>query len=127
MEPKFAPPFQEDKAVKSIGIIGFGDMGRLYATTFQKAGWKNIFVCDVEEKYKSLSTELFNSGIAVLLNGYAVARQSDIVIFSVEAAKIDSVVQKYGPSMKLNAIASGQVCFLIAFKFHSCCHTLINF
>ena len=30
-------------------------------------------------------------------------------MFSVEAASIDAVVQKYGPAMKIGAIACGQV------------------
>jgi hypothetical protein len=31
---------EEEKSNIHIGIIGFGDMGRLYANTFAKAGWK---------------------------------------------------------------------------------------
>lgn len=39
------PPFDENqvqewKKTKKIGIIGLGDMGRLYVNKFQSAGWK---------------------------------------------------------------------------------------
>lgn len=44
------PPFDEAKIAewkktKIIGIIGMGDMGRLYASKFLEAGWKYVGFC----------------------------------------------------------------------------------
>lgn len=41
-----------------IGIIGMGDMGRLYARCFSAAGWKHVNVCDLPENYEKLRDEL---------------------------------------------------------------------
>lgn len=46
--------------------------------------------------------------MTVLRDGHHVARRSDFIIYSVEAAYIDDVVAQYGPSTKLGAIVSGQ-------------------
>ncbi|KAF8877423.1 hypothetical protein BD779DRAFT_110157 [Infundibulicybe gibba] len=43
-----------------------------------------------------------------LLDGHAVSRFSDFIIYSVEAEFIDRVVAQFGPSTKLNAIVAGQ-------------------
>ena len=91
-----------------LGIIGFGDMGKLYAKAFKIAGWKHINVCDVPAKYDELLVQ-FGEDYNVFRDGFAVARRSDFVLFSVEAANIDKVVSMYGPCMKVGAIASGQV------------------
>ncbi|PWN51877.1 putative TYR1-prephenate dehydrogenase [Violaceomyces palustris] len=98
---------QDEKEVIEVGIIGMGDMGKLYAHTLQRAGWK-VNVCDRPENYKSLSQELKGSGLNVLKDGHQVSRQSDYIIYSVEAAFIDSVVAQYGPSTKVGAIVAGQ-------------------
>lgn len=91
-----------------IGIIGMGDMGRLYATKMRDAGWKRINVCDRPENYESLRAEFEGSGIQVLRDGHLVSRRSDYIIYSVEAAYIDSVVETYGPSSKIGSIVAGQ-------------------
>lgn len=41
------------KHEKTIGIIGLGDMGLLYATRFSKAGWR-VICCDRPEFYEEL-------------------------------------------------------------------------
>ena len=82
-----------------IGLIGLGDMGRLYAQAFLKHGYSQINVCDRPEMYPSLLNELKDSGLTVQKDGYAVARRSDFVIYSVEAASIDLAVSLYGPGM----------------------------
>jgi prephenate dehydrogenase (NADP+) len=106
-----------------IGLIGMGDMGRLYAQAFLSQGYTRINVCDRPEIYPSLQQELLNSGLQVLHNGYAVARRSDFIIYSVEAASIDAVVSLYGQGVcmiashciatKVGAIVCGQVCVLL--------------
>ncbi|SPC61836.1 probable TYR1 - prephenate dehydrogenase (NADP+) [Ustilago sp. UG-2017b] len=91
-----------------IGIIGMGDMGRLYATKIRDAGWKNVNVCDRPENFESLRKEFQGSGLNVLRDGHLVSRRSDYIIYSVEAAYIDRVVEQYGSSTKIGAIVAGQ-------------------
>ncbi|GAC75795.1 prephenate dehydrogenase [Moesziomyces antarcticus T-34] len=91
-----------------IGIIGMGDMGRLYATKMRDAGWTKVNVCDRPENYDKLRTELQGSGLNVLRDGHLVSRRSDYIIYSVEAAYIDAVVAQYGSSTKIGAIVAGQ-------------------
>lgn len=92
---------------KTIGIIGLGDMGVLYARRFSQAGWK-VVGCDREDLYESKSDKFANEQFKVLKNGHAVSRVSDYVIYSVEAANIKKIVQLYGPSTKCGAIVGGQ-------------------
>ncbi|KAI9700762.1 MAG: prephenate dehydrogenase (NADP(+)) [Candelina mexicana] len=92
----------------TIGIIGMGDMGKMYAKRFSNAGWR-VNACDREENYESLKAELVeHTNIDVLENGHLVSRASNYIIYSVEAEMIDRVVAKYGPSTRLNAIVGGQ-------------------
>ncbi|KAH9899020.1 prephenate dehydrogenase [Xylariomycetidae sp. FL2044] len=91
-----------------IGIIGMGDMGKMYARRLSDAGWK-IMACDRESQYENLRQEFADrNNIQILRNGHLVSRASDYTIYSVEAAAIDRVVAEYGPSTKLNAIVGGQ-------------------
>ncbi|HWD86646.1 MAG TPA: prephenate dehydrogenase [Mucilaginibacter sp.] len=91
----------------NIGIIGLGDMGKLYAKAFVKAGY-TVSGCDLPEYKSKLEEELEPLGIKVLEHGSDVARSSDLVIYSVEADKLASVVAAYGPSTKYGAIVAGQ-------------------
>ena len=104
----FSNKFSMEQEVIELGIIGFGDMGKLYAKAFKRAGWKKINICDIPSKYDELLSK-YGSEYNVCEDGFAVTRRSDFTIFSVEAANIEKVVSMYGPSMKLGAIASGQV------------------
>lgn len=95
------------KAEKTIGIIGLGDMGLLYARKFSEAGW-NIVCCDQEDYFDELKEKYKEEKFGVLLNGHYVSRCSDYIIYSVEAANIEKIVSLYGPSTKENAIVGGQ-------------------
>ncbi|KAI9223683.1 hypothetical protein BC828DRAFT_375294 [Blastocladiella britannica] len=97
---------KQQKDTFEIGIIGMGDMGRLYARSFYQSGWTRINVCDLPEKTASLRAEFPQYN--VFENGHLVSRRSDLIIYSVEAKYIASVVAAFGPSTKLNAIVSGQ-------------------
>ncbi|SDZ93567.1 prephenate dehydrogenase [Pedobacter hartonius] len=90
-----------------IGIIGLGDMGKLYAKRFAKAGYQ---VCgsDLPEFYEKLEEELSPFGIELMVDGSAVSRKADIIFYAVEAEKIAEVVQRYGGSTKYGAIVGGQ-------------------
>ncbi|KAI8966692.1 prephenate dehydrogenase [Daldinia sp. FL1419] len=91
-----------------VGIIGMGDMGKMYARRLSDAGWR-VMACDKEDQYESLREEFASrTNIQILRNGHLVSRASDYIIYSVEAAAIDRVVAEYGPSTKLGAIVGGQ-------------------
>ncbi|KXX75248.1 putative prephenate dehydrogenase [NADP(+)] [Madurella mycetomatis] len=91
-----------------VGLIGMGDMGKMYARRLSNAGWR-IMACDKEEKYDELVQEFGNHpNIQILRNGHLVSRASSYIIYSVEAAAIGRVVAQYGPSTRLGAIVGGQ-------------------
>lgn len=93
----------------TIGLIGCGDMGLLYARSFVAAGWERVVLCDLPSKTAALRAE-FQSvpQVRVMDNGFAVARAADFLIYSVEAGSIESVVATYGPATKVGAIVCGQ-------------------
>ncbi|RFZ95536.1 prephenate dehydrogenase [Mucilaginibacter conchicola] len=90
-----------------IGMIGLGDMGKLYAKAFAKAGYK-VVGCDMPANRQRLEDELNPLGITLMDDGKDVARISDLVIYSVEADKLAQVVAEYGPVTKYGAIVAGQ-------------------
>ncbi|OTA99109.1 hypothetical protein M426DRAFT_325455, partial [Hypoxylon sp. CI-4A] len=91
-----------------VGIIGMGDMGKMYARRLSDAGW-SVMACDKEDQYGVLCEEFASrNNVQILRNGHLVSRASDYIIYSVEAAAIDRVVAEYGPSTKLGAIVGGQ-------------------
>ncbi len=90
-----------------IGIIGLGDMGKLYAREFSKQGYR-VNGCDLPEKRNRLEQELNGTGIYILDNGIDVSRRSDLIFYSVEAENIEKVVGQIGSSTKTGAIVAGQ-------------------
>ncbi|OIW33628.1 Prephenate dehydrogenase [Coniochaeta ligniaria NRRL 30616] len=91
-----------------VGLIGMGDMGKMYARRLSAAGWR-IMACDRDDRYDGLVEEFSgNNNVQILRNGHLVSRASDYIIYSVEAASIGKVVAQYGPSTKLGAIVGGQ-------------------
>lgn len=88
-----------------IGIIGLGDMGKLYALAFAKAGYK---VCgtDIPSRFEELKVEL--QEIEILPDGHEVSRKSDFIIYAVEAEKIEEVVSLFAKSTKYGAIVGAQ-------------------
>ncbi|KAG0667826.1 prephenate dehydrogenase (NADP(+)) [Maudiozyma exigua] len=95
------------KKEKTVGIIGLGDMGLLYAEKFSEAGW-NVVACDREIMYDILKPKYADSKFKFVQDGHRVSRVSDFIIYSVEAANIEKIVTEYGPSSKVNAIVGGQ-------------------
>ncbi|KAL7747066.1 prephenate dehydrogenase (NADP(+)) [Sorochytrium milnesiophthora] len=93
-----------EKHTRYIGIIGMGDMGKLYARVLYQGGWKNICVCDVPANFDAL-TEQYPE-YTVLRDGHLVSRKCDFIMYSVEAKNIDRVVSQYGPSTKVGAVVS---------------------
>ena len=91
----------------NIGIIGLGDMGRLYAKAFAEAGYQ-VCGCDLPENRDKLEEELTPYSIRVMDSGMEVSRISDLIIYSVEAEKLPQVVAECGSSTKYGAIVAGQ-------------------
>ena len=91
----------------NIGIIGLGDMGRLYAKAFAKAGY-TVCGCDLPANREKLEAELLPLGITVKDNGPDVARHSDLIIYSVEADIMERVVAECAIATKEGAIVAGQ-------------------
>ncbi|MCJ1363050.1 prephenate dehydrogenase (NADP(+)) [Acarospora aff. strigata] len=92
----------------SVGIIGMGDMGKMYARKISDAGWR-VNACDKVEVYDQLKESFAGrNNVHIYPNGHLVSRISDYIIYSVEAETIDKVVAQYGPSTKQGAIVGGQ-------------------
>lgn len=98
---------EELKKTKTIGIIGLGDMGALYARRFSQAGWK-VVGCDREEIFEQTVEKFQDDKVDIFKNGHYVSRVSDFIIYSVEAKFIDKIVSVYAPSSKVGAIVGGQ-------------------
>jgi prephenate dehydrogenase (NADP+) len=91
----------------NIGIIGLGDMGKVYAKAFAKVGY-TVYGCDLPQNREALETELQPAGIHLLGDGKQVARLSDLLIYSVEADRMEQVVAETSGSVKYGAIVAGQ-------------------
>lgn len=104
-----AQRLKELKETKTVGIIGLGDMGLLYARRFSEAGWR-VCGCDREERFEDLKESLSSlmPDVEIVRNGHHVSRRSDYVIYSVEAENINKIVSIYGPSTKVGAVVGGQ-------------------
>ncbi|KAI5360500.1 Putative prephenate dehydrogenase, 6-phosphogluconate dehydrogenase-like domain superfamily [Septoria linicola] len=91
-----------------VGIIGMGDMGKMYARRISDAGWI-VHACDVPEKYEALKAEFASrKNVTIFETGHHVSRSSDWIMYSVEAKNLDAIVARYGPSTKQGAIVGGQ-------------------
>ncbi|SCU94665.1 LANO_0E07602g1_1 [Lachancea nothofagi CBS 11611] len=95
------------KRTKTIGIIGLGDMGQMYAEKFSESGW-TVVCCDREERYEELLECSQNKKYTILKNGHHVSRISDYIIYSVEAEIIDKIIGLYSPSTKVGSVVGGQ-------------------
>lgn len=92
---------------KTIGIIGLGDMGAMYADRFSNAGW-TVIGSDREDKFEETRERFQDHKFKVLPSGHHVSRLADFIIYSVEAENIKAIVKTYGPSTKVGAIVGGQ-------------------
>ena len=86
-----------------IGIIGTGDMGRLYAREFARAGHK-VNCTDLPENRAQLEKDLAGSGICVLDDGIAVSRMSDLIFYLVPVEDIgkEACMENIVSSVALN-------------------------
>ncbi|MEJ2883443.1 prephenate dehydrogenase [Pedobacter sp. GR22-6] len=90
-----------------IGIIGLGDMGKLYAKAFAKAGYQ-VYGADLPQHMERLREELQGTGIQLLNEGSEVSRRCDVIFYSVEAEHMAKVVAQCGSATKFGAIVAGQ-------------------
>jgi prephenate dehydrogenase (NADP+) len=90
-----------------IGVIGLGDMGKMFARLWANAGFK-VYGCDLPQNREILENELKDFEIEILSDGVAVSRICDFILYSVEAENIERVVAQCGPSTKFGAIVAGQ-------------------
>jgi len=91
----------------NIGIIGLGDMGKVYAKAFARAGY-TVCGCDLPQNRERLEEELEPLNIKLMDDGKQVARRSDLLIYSVEADSMEQVVAQTSGSIKYGAIVAGQ-------------------
>jgi prephenate dehydrogenase len=66
---------------------------------------KNIKVADYHRRRRA---DRADSPITPLIDGHAVSRISDFIIYSVESSSIIPIVREYGPSTKMGATVAGQ-------------------
>lgn len=91
--------------VQEVGIIGMGDMGKMYARRISRAGYR-VNACDLPSKTEALIKEFdADSNIHIMRDGHLVARRSDYILYSVEAEYIDEVVSLYGPCKNYSLVA----------------------
>ena len=92
----------------NVGIIGMGDMGKMYARRLSRAGY-TVNACDLPAKAEALAKDFAaDHNVHILRDGHLVSRSSDYILYSVEAEYIDAVVALYGPSTKIGAVVGGQ-------------------
>jgi prephenate dehydrogenase (NADP+) len=92
----------------NIGIIGLGDMGKMYAKIWATNPKHNVYGCDLPQRFDELTNELSQYNIKIVHEGIAISRLCDLIIYAVEAENINEVVAKFGPSTKIGAIVAGQ-------------------
>jgi prephenate dehydrogenase (NADP+) len=90
-----------------IGIIGLGDMGKLFARIWDSQSLE-VYGCDLPSKSNQLANELADTGITILPDAVSVSRICDFIMYCVEAENIAEVVKYAGPSTKYGAIVTGQ-------------------
>ncbi len=90
-----------------IGIIGLGDMGLLYARALVATGY-DVLGCDLPGRIAFLRENGIIEHISCTEDGNLVSRACDIIIYAVEAEKINEVVGLYGPATRCGAIVAGQ-------------------
>lgn len=91
----------------NVGIIGLGDMGKMYALGFAKAGY-TVYGSDLPQRREELNEALNPYGITILEDGKEVSRICDVIFYAVESEKIEQVLAMYGSSTKYGAIVAGQ-------------------
>lgn len=90
-----------------FGIIGLGDMGGAFARLYAKAGY-DVIATDLPEKINELNQTYKGTGIKIVPDSKMVAQYADILLFCVEATKIDTVVKSVANDIKDTTIVGAQ-------------------
>lgn len=90
-----------------IGIIGLGDMGKIFARLWASAGFE-VLGCDLPQNQQQLEITFADTNVQILDDGVAISRICDFILYAVEAENLEKVVAQYAPSTKYGAIVSGQ-------------------
>lgn len=88
-----------------IGVIGLGDMGKLFAKIWSQKGLE-VYGCDLPSRRAELEEAL--PLVKILSDAVAVSRMCDFIMYAVETERIDEVVRQAGPSTKFGAIVTAQ-------------------
>ncbi len=91
--------------IEEIGIIGTGDMGKLYARKFAGLGY-TVNACDVPERREQLERDFEGTKVRIFDNGAEVARSSDLTFYLVPVENVEDVVSRYGPATRKHGIVS---------------------
>lgn len=89
-----------------IGIYGLGDMGKMYARYFSRAG-HHVVGCDLPERRMQLEKDLGGCGVEVLGDGREVSERAEFLIYAVETSRINDAVSMYGEATRNGAIVGG--------------------
>lgn len=90
-----------------FGIIGLGDMGCAFAKIYANQGF-TVLGSDIPERFLELSQTFENSGVNVLESAQDVCERSDILLYCVEATKIDQIVAATAPFIGTKVIVGAQ-------------------
>lgn len=90
-----------------VGIVGLGDMGKIYARALDSAGL-NVSGADVPGRSEALRAELAGTGVQVLESAELLATRSELLIFSVPVRSVGEAVARYGPLIRPGTIVGGQ-------------------
>jgi prephenate dehydrogenase (NADP+) len=90
-----------------IGIIGLGDMGKMFAKIWDAKSYE-VFGCDLPQNVNAIKEELKNTSVTILKDAVAISRTCDFIMYAVEVDNIEKIVKHAGPSTKQGAIVTGQ-------------------
>lgn len=91
--------------IEEVGIIGAGDMGKLYAKGLAKTGLR-VNCCDLPQNREKLEQDLAGTGVNIFDDGIAVSRRSDLIFYLVPVEDLGKTIAQCGPSTRKNAIVS---------------------
>ena len=94
-------------SIKTVGIVGLGDMGQLYAKTFARAGLR-VWGVDVSEKIPGLQQQLSPLNIKVTASLEEMLSVVEVVVYSVEASSLHKVVAASLPYLRPGVLVVSQ-------------------
>ncbi len=90
-----------------IGIVGLGDMGRMFALRWANVGFE-VHGCDMPQNYIRLKSEFETVNLSVHKTPADFISKIDFLLFCVETSKIDEVVKKVAELKPKGLIVSAQ-------------------